>query len=157
MKRCPRCGTEKPTGEFYNNKAMPDGLYHYCKPCARARVRADYLSRYAAMNRHTKRAYDRHRVFGITQEDYERMLAAQGGLCAICRQPESVIRGGRTISLAVDHDHRTGRIRGLLCAACNKAIGYARDDPSLLQAAIAYLNQENPNDDGVSSRLRVVA
>ena len=71
----------------------------------------------------------------VTDDEYAELLERQGGVCAICRQPESV--PGR--SLAVDHDHATGAVRGLLCGRCNRALGYFRDDPALLAAAITYL------------------
>lgn len=64
------------------------------------------------------------------------MLADQGGLCAICRQPE---RTARNQVLAVDHDHSTGEVRGLLCSHCNRAVGLLADDPARLIRALAYL------------------
>lgn len=73
--------------------------------------------------------------FGITLADYEAMSEAQGGVCAICKKPPQKHRR----HLDVDHDHKTGRVRGLLCSPCNRAIGYFRDDPELMRAAAAYL------------------
>ena len=68
------------------------------------------------------------------------MLEAQGGVCAICEKPErSTSRYGRIKKLAVDHDHDTGAVRGLLCANCNKGIGNLGDDPDILIAGAAYL------------------
>jgi hypothetical protein len=70
------------------------------------------------------------------------MLKAQGGLCAICREPEQRKHpNGRTWELGVDHDHHTGRIRGLLCAHCNTAIALLREDRALFEAAIKYLEK----------------
>lgn len=79
--------------------------------------------------------------FGITLEDYERMHSEQGGVCAICEKPETVVYRGVVRNLCVDHDHVTGQVRGLLCHACNIAIGNFRDDPFLLEAGAAYLRQ----------------
>jgi hypothetical protein len=62
--------------------------------------------------------------FGITGEEYRARLAAQGGVCVLCRRPETAVRVGRVMALAVDHDHVTGRIRGLLCSTCNRTLGY---------------------------------
>ena len=76
------------------------------------------------------------RKFGITLDEYESMLESQGGVCAICKQPE---RGNRAKRLAVDHCHETGVIRGLLCQSCNRALGLFKDDVDLLNAAINYL------------------
>ncbi len=67
------------------------------------------------------------------------MFVAQGGVCAICEQPETAQRSGRAKWLAVDHDHGTGAVRGLLCSNCNPMLGYAKDDPALLRAAASYL------------------
>ena len=75
--------------------------------------------------------------YGITPEQYDEMLAAQGGGCAICGRTES----GRSQSghLLVDHDAQTGQVRGLLCHPCNVSLGHFRDDPDLLVAAAMYL------------------
>lgn len=76
----------------------------------------------------------RLRVYGLTPEDYDALLAKQDRACAICREP---CRTGD--ALVVDHDHDTGAVRGLLCRTCNLALGYLRDDPDLIAAAAAYL------------------
>jgi len=72
--------------------------------------------------------------YGISSEQYDEMLGRQGGKCAICREE---CRTGK--ALAVDHDHDTGAVRGLLCRACNGAIGALDHDPEVLRAAIRYL------------------
>jgi hypothetical protein len=79
--------------------------------------------------------------FGITPQQYEEMLESQNRACAICDQPEKVVdpRNGRIKALAVDHDHETGVIRGLLCQNCNKGIGNLGDNPDRLIAGAAYL------------------
>lgn len=79
--------------------------------------------------------------YGLALEDYDRMHAEQGGLCAICRRPETMKIKGTICVLAVDHDAATDRIRGLLCVNCNMLIGGAKHDPAILQAAIAYLGR----------------
>jgi 5-methylcytosine-specific restriction endonuclease McrA len=76
------------------------------------------------------------RDFGITLEEYEAMDAAQNGVCAICRRK---CKSGRR--LAVDHCHKTSKVRGLLCMNCNNAIGRMGDDPLLLRAAASYLER----------------
>lgn len=75
--------------------------------------------------------------YGIVVADYDRMLAAQGGVCKICLTSEWVETTGRAFH--VDHCHQTGRIRGLLCQACNTSLGKFKDSPALLRAAAAYL------------------
>lgn len=80
--------------------------------------------------------------YGITLRDLRAMAEAQDHKCAICGQPETRVRHGRVLHLAVDHSHDdTGKIRGLLCGACNTAIGLFKDDVGLLASAIAYLNK----------------
>jgi hypothetical protein len=79
--------------------------------------------------------------FGLSLEDYELMLAAQDGACAICKQPETHKRNGKVKALAVDHDHATGKVRGLLCFDCNTAIGKMKDSPEILTSAIRYLER----------------
>lgn len=78
--------------------------------------------------------------FGITRSQFDQMAASQNGGCAICHHPERTSgRSGSVRALAVDHDHATGKIRGLLCHRCNVALGYFGDDPALLRAAAAYI------------------
>lgn len=77
-------------------------------------------------------------TYGITQADYERMLADQGSACAICAAKHEEKRGK---VLHVDHCHTTGKVRQLLCAACNTALGKLRDDVGRLMSAIAYLER----------------
>jgi len=73
---------------------------------------------------------------GITPDDYKKMLEGQNGKCAICGAIESHSKGHR---LAVDHDHETGKIRGLLCHNCNVGLGNFKDSPDLIRSAIEYL------------------
>jgi hypothetical protein len=111
--------------------------------------RLAYMAKYRDANREKLRAYDRHRYdpdrrhdkervrfkkYGLTGEAFARLVAAQGGVCAIChRQPGN--------GLSVDHCHATGVVRGLLCTRCNTSIGRMKDSPSLLRAAAAYLEE----------------
>jgi hypothetical protein len=74
------------------------------------------------------------KLYGLTLEQYDALLAAQGGVCAICCKPS-------TIRLAVDHDHLTGRLRGLLCFRCNAGLGNFGDDTDALASAVAYLGK----------------
>jgi hypothetical protein len=86
------------------------------------------------------RAYQKFRLFGVSTDRYQEMLAKQNGLCAICQKPETVVRQKRLLALAIDHDHVTKKIRGLLCSNCNQGLGRFKDNPSLLIAAAGYLN-----------------
>jgi hypothetical protein len=80
------------------------------------------------------------RKFGITLDQFNAAMKAQGGVCAICKRPSKTLHAsGKVKDLAVDHDHETGRFRGLLCTSCNNGLGRFKDSPDLLAAAIAYL------------------
>ena len=79
-------------------------------------------------------AQRRKSQFGITQEEYDAMREAQGYVCVICKKE---CRTGR--NLAVDHDHTTGKIRGLLCQACNQGLGHFFDNTGFLERAVLYL------------------
>lgn len=75
------------------------------------------------------------RIYGITIKEYYKMLEDQGGGCAVCGKTPG--ENGRR--LAVDHDHETGEVRGLLCSSCNTGLGNFKDDPQLLESAMYYL------------------
>lgn len=94
---------------------------------------------YRMRNPGRKRASNLFSMYGITVEQYAAMLAAQGGGCAICGRADN--GGQRAKWLHVDHCHRTGRVRGVLCAKCNKAIGLFADDPTLLVRGASYLRK----------------
>ena len=79
------------------------------------------------------------RVYGITLDDYERMHYEQSGLCAICGSEGFLMKECHSIKLVVDHCHATGKVRGLLCHNCNRALGLLKDNVPNLQAAINYL------------------
>lgn len=74
------------------------------------------------------------RKYGTSEAEYQQMFERQMGLCLICQKPEN------NIKLAVDHDHATGEVRGLLCKRCNMAIGLLDDDPHIVTRAALYLN-----------------
>ncbi len=79
--------------------------------------------------------------YGLSLEDYNRMLDSQKGLCSICNQPETTKRWGKLDKLSVDHEHNSGKVRGLLCNHCNRGIGCFRDSKILLKKAIIYLKK----------------
>lgn len=83
--------------------------------------------------------------YGLSEEEYQKMLNQQKGLCAICNEPEIRTRNGKTQTLHIDHNHITGEVRALLCSACNVAIGYFREDPQILLAAVEYLRRFTPS------------
>jgi hypothetical protein len=95
---------------------------------------------YREKNRDVLRDKERERRFGITRQDYAEMFHAQNGVCAICSQPETATRNGRVKALAVDHNHSTGKIRGLLCSDCNTGIGKLKENRNIFLSAIKYLD-----------------
>jgi Recombination endonuclease VII len=81
------------------------------------------------------------RDYGITEAEYDAMLAAQNGLCALCGKPPKPGGKGTASRLNVDHDHETGRVRALLCTNCNRGIGFFKDNPTLMRRAAAYVTR----------------
>lgn len=79
--------------------------------------------------------------FGINLDDYNKMHEVQGGVCAICGQPETQMRGGKVKWLAVDHNHKTGSIRELLCHDCNTGMGKLKEDPVIINSVLRYLEK----------------
>ena len=92
--------------------------------------------------RHQKRRNLKAR-FNLSIKEFDRMLAAQKGLCAICGQPERAKLNGIVKHLSVDHDHSTGQIRDLLCNACNRAIGLMQENQEALIRAADYLKRHS--------------
>ena len=82
------------------------------------------------------------RSFGITLPIYEKMLEDQGHVCAICKGKETALhKDGGPRRMPVDHCHDTGKVRGLLCTACNRALGLFKDDIGVLESALEYLRK----------------
>jgi Recombination endonuclease VII len=111
----------------------------------RERHKAELYEKYKEWERESKRkdpeAYkaktrrtNLKKAYGITIVEWDRMFAAQNGVCAICHRPETT--GQR---LSVDHNHKTGKVRGLLCHRCNRGMGVMGDDPLILRSAAHYL------------------
>lgn len=155
-KTCTKCGATKPAQAFYLHRGTRDGRSTHCIDCQTARTRdwnAANRAKIAAQNAAARdargenwRRDQRHlwlRRYGLTPETYDQMLMDQSDACAICLQPERSIdaRTGEPRRLAVDHCHTTGRVRGLLCGHCNRAIGQFADDHERLSRAAAYLRE----------------
>ncbi len=94
--------------------------------------------------------------FKISLVEYNELLSNQGGLCAICKRTETSFdkRANRFRDLCVDHDHITGKIRGLLCGACNKALGLLRDDTDTVENALRYLVENKTGGFHVSNPIQ---
>lgn len=134
LKVCTRCKEEKPIDAFHRN-TVRNGKVKYqarCKSCRKETRPKQSDAEKAAMRRRNYMNF-----YGITPEQYDEMMVAQDYRCAICRQhQDEFVR-----AFAVDHDHKTGAVRGLLCRGCNTGIGNLADDPDRVFAAWAYLNQ----------------
>lgn len=126
-----------------NRKAVaechPDEKHFAKGLCERCYSKRKHSGRTPSQVRHSKQWYRDHhfkRTFGMSAAERDALVVAHGGVCDICKRPEV---GETRKALNIDHDHATGRIRGVLCGHCNRAIGLLRDDPRLLAAAIEYL------------------
>jgi hypothetical protein len=128
VKRCPDCGEWKPNDQFPRNKRTEDGRAVYCKPCHNARGRESRQRLYGG-----SRHYHLVRRYGVGAAEVEELIAAQGGVCAVC---------GRSDPDHVDHDHATKEVRGVLCFNCNGGLAQFKDDASILRSAADYLDAE---------------
>lgn len=90
------------------------------------------------------RASRLQRELGISVEQFDKMYEKQKGTCAICNLPERTKFNGKPRRLSIDHDHKTGKVRELLCSTCNAALGYVNDNPELLQKMVEYLRRHSP-------------
>jgi len=163
MKVCRKCCTEKTTTEFFKHPRVKDGLGSWCKQCSKESSRKSYREtesvRQAAKTwrsanpekvkeasrkhyyNNREKELTRHRRYrlltnyGMTLESYDEMVKLQNGRCLICQD----LPKGRWGVLHVDHCHETGKVRGLLCVGCNKALGFLNDNPDLAEALADYL------------------
>lgn len=144
-KTCAHCKLEKNLTAFNKSKKTNDGFSFYCRPCNKIFCRRTYILRkqFATHESFLKaRNYNLIRMFGITSCQYDKILLSQDGVCAICKKPETVKYREKIRFLAVDHCHKTKKVRGLLCKACNNGLGNFNDDYELLSKASAYLKTQ---------------
>lgn len=122
--RCNECGRLKRLTDFYTNQRRVDGKRTKCKECNLVQARDNMLSK----------------KYRLTQESYDERLKLQNYKCAICDLHYlRNIKNNKVIALAVDHDHETGKVRGLLCNNCNRGIGLLGDTVSSMERALQYL------------------
>ncbi|WP_181726646.1 endonuclease domain-containing protein [Micromonospora provocatoris] len=122
---CADCGTVKPVADFPRNRSDSTGYATYCKPCHNHRTRETKQRLYGG-----DREYHLRRRYEVGEKEFQELLAEQGGVCAICRRPDPE---------HLDHDHRTGWVRGILCFNCNGGLGQFKDNADVLARAITYL------------------
>lgn len=127
-KVCPHCRKIKSPKQFYKDKSKKSGLSSWCKKCS---LEKDRLMSYSEQMRihHLKQSY------GITLEQYDKMVEDQNGVCAICGNINS---NGRRLS--VDHNHNTGKVRALLCGGCNARLSVV-EDKNFIKKAKQYLRE----------------
>ena len=126
LKKCKKCGKLKDESEFHYAAHRLDRRQSRCKKCTSDANRNNHLFNF----------------YGMTLLEYNKMLEEQNEVCAICKQPEVAIDcNGKIRILAVDHCHKTMKVRGLLCNKCNLALGHVEDDIEILRAMITYLEQ----------------
>lgn len=143
-KICTGCQQEKPLSEFFSRGGKLAHLYKsQCKFCMQAKrlewgqQNSDYLNTWRRNNWVVTNRRLRRR--GATQDMYNAMYEAQKGCCALCNEPEE-----KFAWLCIDHDHETGKIRGLLCPNCNRGLGLLKDSASLLRKAAEYIDTNKP-------------
>lgn len=140
VKRCNACKEIKDIGLFGINRKTPDGLMRQCKDCNNSRVNT--------YNQKNKiRARGTYERYGLTKEDFEAMVEAQGGMCDICKIPLVELQSKH---VHIDHDHDCcpegscgGCIRGILCNNCNRGLGGFGDNLDSLTEAVLYLQKYN--------------
>lgn len=125
--KCPTCN-ESDISKFYVDQNGHRSV-KYCRECHKQQCKERWHAR-PELDRQASRSYK----YGITPEQYKDMHETQQGKCAICNTEPKTKRG-----LHVDHDHGTGKVRGLLCHGCNVALGSFKEDVTLLNKAIEYL------------------
>ena len=143
MKRCPACKRNRRESSFHKNRAAPDGLQWHCidcrrkidkRPAKRAQDLARWKTRYREQ-RHLFKDRDLRKTYGISLEQFDALWKTQNGKCAMCDFKFKRHEG------SVDHDHQTGKVRGILCRRCNLVLGFAKDDPVRLDNGAAYLRK----------------
>jgi len=138
-KTCSKCKIEKPLSSFQPRHGHPYLLRSQCRPCKAAGSNASKKRTGYKWKRppEQRRLHRLKWQFGLTEQDYADLYTKHSGKCAICGTDEKDTHGRR---LRVDHCHRTGRVRGLLCSQCNSGIGMLRDSETILKQAIKYLS-----------------
>jgi hypothetical protein len=126
------CGVEKNILEFYMRDKKTGRRHSACKECDKARVKARHQA-----NPERTRNNDLKRNYGITLQEHQEMYKNQNGVCAICKGEGD----GKWKKLCVDHDHKTGKVRQLLCRNCNMVLGQVGDNANLLEEMIKYLQK----------------
>jgi hypothetical protein len=141
---CTKCEKPKAVREFYERTdAKGGGPQSWCKECCKEKSSESYRRRHES-GEERERGWRRKGIIGVTWNDFVEMYAEQDGRCAICKNPVRLKGVGKekTDIAHLDHNHKTGAARGLLCQNCNTGIGFLQDDLSVLIAAVEYLREK---------------
>lgn len=139
LRVCVQCNNELYSKEFHKKPALKDGFDKKCKEC-RAILVAEYEK--SPRCRMTRKEYYYYKNYNLTYEDVKLFKQQRNYQCEICYIFEKDLT---TRKLHIDHDHNTGKVRGLLCDNCNKSLGLLKDSTEILQNAIKYLMKEKRN------------
>ncbi len=144
---CNKCNLDKPTEDFIKNKAKKLGHISWCRSCNKEywsawRKRSKeqtlkYQSAYYLKNPSKRRAYRLNKNYKMSIFDYAKMAEDQDHKCLICKENKK---------LHVDHNHETGKVRGLLCTGCNTGLGSFQENIKSLRAAVDYLSKDYINE-----------
>lgn len=166
MKTCSKCKLSKSLEEFHKSKRLSQGVRSWCKSCERdqhkewvinnpdkiAEIDRRYnqnnkpkvkekIKKWKARNPNIVNARRLKRRYGLTMDQYRAILTTQDHCCAICKRHENEI----ILALHVDHNHITGKVRGMLCSSCNQALGLLKDNPELCRLSAIYLEIDGNN------------
>lgn len=135
-KICKKCNNEKKLSEFWVDNSRIDGLCPRCKVCESNRIKDKYHNKEGEKERIKYKHIERR--YGLTKEEYLQKLNKQGCQCEICK-----VELKNDIKTHIDHNHKTGKVRGILCKECNHILGWVKDDINRIQWYINYLNKYN--------------
>lgn len=163
MKKCSNCDKTKPLDDFYKSKRLSQGRRAWCKVCERDQHKqwvdenpdkvAEIDRRYNQNNKSKVKAKIKawrrrnpnivnakrlKKRYNIDMSQYRAILNKQNHCCAICKKHESEV----ALALHVDHNHANGKVRGMLCASCNQALGLLKDNPDLCRLAAIYIEAD---------------
>ena len=136
-KTCMTCGKEKLATDFYFRNKKYNRRHSECKLCTGERVKTRHKE-----NPERTKNNDLKRLYGITLNEHTQMYEEQNGVCAVCEKPGD----GKWKKLCVDHDHKTGKVRQLLCRNCNMILGQVDDNINHMEKLTAYL-KKHKNDE----------
>lgn len=143
-KVCGHCKVEKDLGSFNVNRSKKNyakGVYPVCKSCQSKKSKESY-KRHKAKRNQSSRSYHLSRNYGLTLDEFHALVEKQGQLCACCGEKQDYKRtDGKRQHLFVDHCHKTGEVRGLLCGRCNSGIGLLGDTAEHVKKAVEYLEK----------------